>query len=71
MWKIVKMRKWALVEGSELEMYYCCEDHVELALDIVVDENELAPILEKLEPEKQLSTHCHFCSEQAIYRISG
>lgn len=52
-------------------MYYCCEDHVELALDIVVDENELAPILEKLEPEKQLSTHCHFCSQQAIYRISG
>lgn len=59
-----------LKERSEC-MYYCCEDHVDLALDIIVDEKELAPIMEKLDQEKQLSTTCNFCTEQAIYKISG
>lgn len=52
-------------------MYYCCEEHVELALDIIVDETELAPVMEKLDEEKQLSTKCTFCEEQARYKISG
>ncbi|RXJ02806.1 CxxH/CxxC protein [Anaerobacillus alkaliphilus] len=52
-------------------MYYCCEEHVDLALDIVVDETELAPVMEKLEQEIQLSTVCNFCDQQAIYKISG
>ncbi|MCT8139999.1 CxxH/CxxC protein [Anaerobacillus sp. CMMVII] len=52
-------------------MYYCCEEHVDLAIDIVVDERELAPIMEKIDPEKKLSTTCNFCTEKAIYQISG
>ncbi len=52
-------------------MYFCCEEHVELALDIVVDETELAPVMEKLEQEIQLSTSCNFCEDKAIYKISG
>ncbi len=52
-------------------MYYCCETHVELALDTLVDEQEVAPIMEKLEQEEQVPTLCSFCSQQAIYKISG
>ncbi|OIJ17032.1 CxxH/CxxC protein [Anaerobacillus alkalidiazotrophicus] len=52
-------------------MYYCCENHVELAMDIVVDEQEVAPVLEKIEAKNELSTTCHFCTDKAIYKISG
>lgn len=52
-------------------MYYCCEEHVELAIDMIVDEEEKAPIMEKLESEKQLSTLCTFCTERAIYQLRG
>ncbi len=52
-------------------MYYCCENHIELAIDMIVDEEEVAPIMEKLELEEQLSTVCNYCTEKAIYKISG
>lgn len=54
-----------------LLMYYCCEEHVELAIDMIVDEEEKAPIMEKIEVEKQLSTLCTFCAEKAIYQLRG
>lgn len=54
-----------------LFVYYSCDEHIELALDIVVDEEETAPQLEKLDGEKQLSTTCTFCTKPAIYKISG
>lgn len=50
-------------------MYYACEEHIELALDMVVDEQELAPEINKVEPEKQLSTSCSFCENGAIYIV--
>lgn len=52
-------------------MYYCCEEHVELAIDSIVDEEEVAPVLEKLESNLNLSTSCFYCSEQAKYKVSG
>jgi CxxH/CxxC protein (TIGR04129 family) len=52
-------------------MYYCCENHVELAIDIIVDEEEKAPLMVKIEDENQISTTCTFCTELAIYKISG
>ncbi|MCD8503107.1 MAG: CxxH/CxxC protein [Bacillaceae bacterium] len=52
-------------------MYFCCEEHVELALDSVVDEEEVAPTLEKLENKHHLSTNCFYCNEQAMYKVSG
>ena len=52
-------------------MYYCCENHIELAIDMIVDEEEVAPIMEKLELEERLSTVCNYCAEKAIYKISG
>lgn len=50
-------------------MYYCCEEHVELAIDMIVDEEEKVPLMDKLEAKKQLSTLCTFCAEKAIYQL--
>lgn len=52
-------------------VYYCCETHVELAIDTIVDEHETAPILEKTNEDNDLSTTCNYCNEKAIYKISG
>ena len=49
---------------------YCCEEHVEMALDVVVDDYEKAPILEKLEKGK-LSTGCEYCQKSAVYMVAN
>ncbi|OMP66422.1 CxxH/CxxC protein [Domibacillus epiphyticus] len=46
---------------------YCCSEHVELALDIAVDENETAPVIEKTDEE----TACEFCERVAIYIVGN
>ncbi|MCM2676420.1 CxxH/CxxC protein [Alkalicoccobacillus plakortidis] len=51
-------------------MYYACDEHIELALDVVVDENEVFPVMEKLTQEQALSTTCSFCEKQAIYSVT-
>ncbi|MFK3936759.1 CxxH/CxxC protein [Alkalihalobacillus sp. NPDC078783] len=51
-------------------MYYACDEHIELALDVVVDENEVFPVMEKLTQEQALSTACSFCKNQAIYTVT-
>jgi CxxH/CxxC protein (TIGR04129 family) len=48
---------------------YCCEEHVELALDIYVDESGTFPELNKV--ENQLSTGCEYCDKQAIYVVGN
>ncbi len=50
-------------------MYYACDEHVELALDVVIDECEKAPTLKKLSENEQISTTCHFCKRGATYEI--
>lgn len=51
-------------------MIYCCQEHVELALDIVVDEHETYPVLNKVTGEK-LSTNCEYCPNQAVYVVGN
>lgn len=48
--------------------YYCCEEHVEYAIDIIVDELMIAPLVEKLQ---NLSTGCEFCKNNAIYIVTN
>lgn len=55
---------------SDVMKYYSCLEHVEEAMDHIIDESELAPILEEVE-QSDLSTTCSFCSEKALYLISG
>lgn len=48
---------------------YCCEEHVELALDIIVDECEVAPNVQKLENCPQ--TKCGYCQKEAVYSVDS
>ncbi|WP_409303510.1 CxxH/CxxC protein [Peribacillus sp. SCS-155] len=52
-------------------MIYCCNEHVELALDTVVDEKETFPILNKIPEGKQLSTACEYCENHAVYMVEN
>ncbi|MDT8862798.1 CxxH/CxxC protein [Alkalihalobacillus sp. MEB130] len=53
-------------------MYYACDEHIEVAIDMIVDEVELAPVVEKINEEKApLSTTCSFCESVAIYTVDS
>lgn len=55
-------------------MEYVCMEHVELALDIIVDEYEKAPELLTLEQaglaEEQPPRTCNHCDALAVYVVS-
>jgi CxxH/CxxC protein (TIGR04129 family) len=46
---------------------FCCLEHIELALDIAVDEHETAPIMEKVKE----AVSCGFCEKQAVYVVGN
>ncbi|WP_226654158.1 CxxH/CxxC protein [Pseudalkalibacillus hwajinpoensis] len=51
---------------------YCCDDHVELALDVAVDETGQFPVLERVEKDaEKLSTVCEYCKNNATYMVSN
>ncbi|WP_069201874.1 CxxH/CxxC protein [Bacillus niameyensis] len=52
-------------------MVYCCKEHVELALDVIVDEYEKAPVLEEVKEEGNLSTSCEYCQNRAVYIVGN
>ncbi|MFB6466473.1 CxxH/CxxC protein [Cytobacillus sp. Hz8] len=52
-------------------MIYCCEEHVEIALDTIVDEYETFPNLSKIPEEKELSTACEYCQNPAVYVVAN
>jgi len=51
-------------------MIYCCEEHVDMALDTVVYEQGTFPILEKVSGDN-LSTSCEYCRNQAVYLVGN
>ena len=59
------------LEGRGFHMIYCCREHVELALDIIVDEHETAPVLEELKEDAKLSTGCEYCEKPAVYIVAN
>ena len=50
---------------------YCCLEHIELALDDLVNETEMPPQLEQIEAEDQLSTTCEYCQKPSAYVVSN
>ncbi|WP_147536020.1 CxxH/CxxC protein [Bacillus marasmi] len=52
-------------------MIYCCEEHVELALDVIVDDYMTSPTLEKIDEEKKISTTCEYCRNLAVYVVAN
>lgn len=51
-------------------MIYCCEEHVDIALDTIVDEYETFPLLSKVKDE-ELSTTCEYCENKAQYIVEN
>ncbi len=43
---------------------YACKEHIEMALDDFVDENEVYPVLDKVE-----DMQCSYCDAKALYRV--
>ncbi|WP_216830167.1 CxxH/CxxC protein [Alkalihalobacterium elongatum] len=50
--------------------YFSCEEHVDLAMEHIIDECEAAPNMEILSDEQKLSTTCSFCEEHPTYSIT-
>lgn len=55
----------------EVMLIYCCEEHVELAVDVIIDEKETFPILEEVNSIHNLSTTCEYCEKPSIYIVSN
>ncbi|QFT91172.1 hypothetical protein FIU87_21200 [Bacillus sp. THAF10] len=49
----------------------CCHEHIELAMEMYIDQHEEAPTLEMLPEEEKLSTTCEFCNQAAIYMVGN
>ncbi len=52
------------------KMIYCCEEHVDIALDTIVDEYETYPVLTKIDVDN-LSTSCEYCQNTAVYMVAN
>ncbi|WP_210367614.1 CxxH/CxxC protein [Bacillus sp. REN3] len=52
-------------------MVYCCEEHVELALDEAIDEFEVAPELIKLDDVDKSGFACGYCGKPAAYIVAN
>lgn len=56
---------------GEIKMIYCCAEHVDIAIDTIVNEHETFPILEQVSEEEKLSTACEYCKNTAIYMVAN
>lgn len=54
-----------------IEMIHCCEEHIELALDVYVDNHETPPDMKRLLEDEKLLTTCEFCQNQATYVVGN
>lgn len=52
------------------KMIYCCEEHVEIGLDTIVDEYGTFPLLTKIDVDN-LPTNCEYCQNPAIYVVGN
>jgi len=49
----------------------CCQEHVELALDIIVDEFEVAPVIHNVINSEDKEKTCEYCQNGAKYIVSN
>ncbi|MFD1734978.1 CxxH/CxxC protein [Bacillus salitolerans] len=50
---------------------HACMEHVDVAIDTIVDECEIAPEIKELNDDEKLSTACEYCQNTAIYLVSN
>lgn len=62
--------KMDITEGG-ITMIYCCDEHINIALDQIVDEYEVAPDFKKLTSGMELSTTCEYCTKDATYLVTN
>ena len=51
-------------------MIYSCEEHVEIALDDIVDKYQTYPVLSQIAVDNP-STSCEYCEKQAVYMVAN
>ena len=51
-------------------MWKCCAQHVELAIDMYVDEKQRAPEILTISVDKKEGI-CDFCEQRAIYVVGN
>ncbi|MBA2874361.1 CxxH/CxxC protein (TIGR04129 family) [Anoxybacillus caldiproteolyticus] len=51
-------------------MFACCEDHIDLAIDMYVDKMEQAPEIAHMTVDNQSKT-CDFCPKKAVYIVGN
>ncbi|WP_110928068.1 CxxH/CxxC protein [Bacillus massiliglaciei] len=54
-----------------MKKIYCCQEHVEMAMDEVVHEYETYPTLNSISDDNELSTRCEYCRNDAIYIVGN
>ncbi|WP_081457360.1 CxxH/CxxC protein [Evansella cellulosilytica] len=52
-------------------MYYSCKDHIDIAMEEMVDETGMPPDLQLVNEAEKEERHCSFCNSEATYKISG
>ena len=55
---------------GKCKVIYSCLEHVDLALESVTDETQLAPLMEQVPEEEKLSTPCEYCGKPAAYLVT-
>lgn len=66
----VRRELWISKEICKM-VIICCKEHAELAIDVIVDEYETAPIVELLTDNDGLSTTCEYCDKVGTYKVSN
>ena len=50
---------------------YCCDEHIDRAIDEMLDLHPLPPSIENVSDEEQLHLKCHFCDDRPIYCVKN
>lgn len=50
---------------------FVCEEHIEKALDRIVDEYETFPVMDKVDNSIGLSTSCEYCQKGIVYMVGN
>lgn len=58
-------------KGSVLMKIYSCHEHIALALDTIVAEQETFPLFNHLTNKQKQSTTCEYCEDNAIYIVTN
>ena len=67
---VVLSPEYFIFQKGWIKMIYSCEEHVEFALDEIVDKFATFPVMTKLDVDN-LSTSCEYCQNTAVYIVAN